>query len=181
MSLPKRQSYRCQHTQIDQDQDYTRDCVIAELKPIYKDLSDDRLLSKCLHGLTQNCNESFNRTVYDRIPKSNFWTTDQFHFGIYIYMILLQISILGLKLVCCFMKNLAWLGGRFALQGCIIRNKKRVYHVKYKNQDSAKRRVKWFGDPINQKWTLLLIMKELYIKLEASENNFSPPNVYCNV
>ena len=33
--------------------------VIAELKPVYKQLSTNELLAKCLHGLTQNNNGSF--------------------------------------------------------------------------------------------------------------------------
>ena len=34
--------------------------VIKHLKPIYSELSNDDLLKKCLHGKTQNQNESLN-------------------------------------------------------------------------------------------------------------------------
>ena len=45
--------------------------VIAGLKPVFARLSEDSL-SKCLHGKRQNQNESFNRVVWDRIPKSTY-------------------------------------------------------------------------------------------------------------
>ena len=43
--------------------------VLLKLKPIYQVLSHEDLLSKCLHGLTQNENESFNATIWVRVPK----------------------------------------------------------------------------------------------------------------
>ena len=39
------------------------------IKPIFQDLSSETLLSKCLHGKTQNCNESLNGVVWRRLPK----------------------------------------------------------------------------------------------------------------
>ena len=33
--------------------------VFMKLKPTFKELSNEKLLRKCLHGLTQNQNESF--------------------------------------------------------------------------------------------------------------------------
>ena len=40
------------------------------LMPIFRDLSDGDLLGKCLHGQTQNDNESFNALIWKRCPKS---------------------------------------------------------------------------------------------------------------
>ena len=37
--------------------------IFMKLKPTFKELSNEKLLRKCLHGLTQNQNESFNRTI----------------------------------------------------------------------------------------------------------------------
>ena len=42
------------------------------VNPIYADLSDNKLLDKCLHGKTQNANESFNAMIYDRRLKSRY-------------------------------------------------------------------------------------------------------------
>ena len=57
--------------------------VIKELKPIYVELSDDKLLSKCLDGKTQNQNESFNGCVWNRLPKTTYVGFKQFQFGLY--------------------------------------------------------------------------------------------------
>ena len=48
------------------------EAVLMAIKPIYRDLSSPDLLNKCLHGQTQNVNESFNNVVWTRIPKSTF-------------------------------------------------------------------------------------------------------------
>ena len=52
------------------------------LKPTFKDLSDDTLLSKCLHGETQNTNEAFNGVVWSRCPKRVFINKRTFEIGI---------------------------------------------------------------------------------------------------
>ena len=41
--------------------------VIAKLKPEYIRLSEDSLLEKCLHGKTQNQNESLNGMIWQRV------------------------------------------------------------------------------------------------------------------
>ncbi len=40
--------------------------------PIFKDLSSDDLLSKCLHGKTQNSNEALNNLIWRKCPKGDF-------------------------------------------------------------------------------------------------------------
>ena len=47
--------------------------VIKEVKPIYADLTKEVHLSKCLHGLTQNANESFNAMIWEEVPKSRYY------------------------------------------------------------------------------------------------------------
>ena len=42
------------------------------LAPIFKDLSSDELLSKCLHGQTQNVNEALHKMIWQRCPKENY-------------------------------------------------------------------------------------------------------------
>ena len=46
--------------------------VIKEVKPVYVRLSQDSLLEQCLHGKTQNQNESLNAMIWDRAPKETF-------------------------------------------------------------------------------------------------------------
>ena len=40
-----------------------------EIRPIFLDLSKDELLAKCLHGETQNNNESLNNMIWAKCPK----------------------------------------------------------------------------------------------------------------
>ena len=56
--------------------------VIKHAKPIFEDLQRDSLLTKCLHGKTQNQNESFNSTIWARIPKDVFVGGKTFTTGI---------------------------------------------------------------------------------------------------
>ena len=39
------------------------------IRPLFLELSDENLLSKCLHGKTQNSNESINGVIWKRCPK----------------------------------------------------------------------------------------------------------------
>ena len=39
---------------------------------MFLELSDENLLSKCLHGKTQNSNESINGVIWKRCPKDVF-------------------------------------------------------------------------------------------------------------
>ena len=57
--------------------------VIKHVTPVFEELSDDKLLRKCLHGKSQNQNESYNSTIWHRIPKSIFVSATTFHLGVY--------------------------------------------------------------------------------------------------
>ena len=46
--------------------------VVKEVKPIDARLSEDTLLEQCLHGKTQNQNESLNKMIWERAPKETF-------------------------------------------------------------------------------------------------------------
>ncbi|GFV50450.1 uncharacterized protein TNCV_2082011 [Trichonephila clavipes] len=46
--------------------------VVEAIRPIFRDLSDPELLKKCLHGNTQNPNESINNVIWSRVPKKTF-------------------------------------------------------------------------------------------------------------
>ena len=57
--------------------------VISHIKPIIIDLSRDDLLLKCLHGKTQNANESFNGTIWNRVPKHTYVGLRLLEMGVY--------------------------------------------------------------------------------------------------
>ena len=49
---------------------------------MFKALSDDTLLKKCLHGGTQNSNESFHHPIWDRCPKTVFVGRDRLQIAV---------------------------------------------------------------------------------------------------
>ncbi|XP_067205402.1 uncharacterized protein [Linepithema humile] len=56
-------SYKQSYTPLPAD-------VLEAIKPIYKDLSKDKLLKRCIGGFTQNNNESLNQIVWKIAPKT---------------------------------------------------------------------------------------------------------------
>ncbi|GFU67161.1 uncharacterized protein TNCV_3770931 [Trichonephila clavipes] len=46
--------------------------VVEAMRPIFRDLFHPDLLKKCLHGKTQNPNESFHNVIWSRVPKPTF-------------------------------------------------------------------------------------------------------------
>lgn len=57
--------------------------VMLATKPVFQDLAKDELLKRCLHGQTQNVNESFNNLVWSKIPKRVFVRIITLKMGIY--------------------------------------------------------------------------------------------------
>ncbi|XP_065645296.1 uncharacterized protein LOC136075787 [Hydra vulgaris] len=50
--------------------------------PIFKELQSDQLLNKCLHGETQNANESLNSIIWTMIPKNVFVSRQTLEMGV---------------------------------------------------------------------------------------------------
>lgn len=46
--------------------------LLKFIKPVYERLTDPVMLAKCLHGKTQNPNESFHSMIWKRCPKTKF-------------------------------------------------------------------------------------------------------------
>lgn len=57
--------------------------VMEAVRPIFKDLVNRSLLRRCLHGKTQNVNESFNNIVWSRVPKNVFVGRKTLELGVY--------------------------------------------------------------------------------------------------
>ena len=57
--------------------------VMEAIKPTFQALSKPELLKKCLHGKTQNVNESFNNVIWSRIPKNTFVGRNTLELGVY--------------------------------------------------------------------------------------------------
>ncbi|XP_069694387.1 uncharacterized protein [Periplaneta americana] len=59
------------------------EAVLLAIKLIFRDLARDDLLSKCLHGKTQNPNESFHHVIWERVPKTVFVQVRTLNIGLY--------------------------------------------------------------------------------------------------
>ena len=100
--------------------------IVSKIRPIYQVLSQD---SVCLHGKTQNCNESFNAMIWDRMPKTHSVSLTQLQFGVYDVVAYLNI---GMKASILIYEQLAMIPGVFTLKGCKGLNASRLRFAKYK-------------------------------------------------
>ena len=46
--------------------------VMEAIRPVFETQTDNSLLQKCLHGGTQNSNESFHHLIWERCPQTTF-------------------------------------------------------------------------------------------------------------
>ena len=113
--------------------------VIQHVKPIFENLSSDKLLEECLHGKTQNQNEAFNGTIWERIPKTKYVSLSQLKFGVYDAVANFNI---GKKASVLIYEKMCMLPGGHMLKGCRTANKRRLFHSGYKNLASSKKRRK---------------------------------------
>ncbi|GFS74349.1 uncharacterized protein TNCV_3280301 [Trichonephila clavipes] len=57
--------------------------VVEAMRPIFRDLYHPDLLKKCLHGKTQNPNESFHKVIWSRVPNATFVQIERLSLGVY--------------------------------------------------------------------------------------------------
>ncbi|GFX03860.1 uncharacterized protein TNCV_4677651 [Trichonephila clavipes] len=57
--------------------------VVEAMQPVFRDLANPELLKKCLHGGTQNPNESVNNVIWSRVPKKTFVQLEVLSLGTY--------------------------------------------------------------------------------------------------
>lgn len=57
--------------------------IMLAIKPTFRALANPELLRKCLHGKTQNVNESVNNVIWSRVPKKSFVTITTLALGTY--------------------------------------------------------------------------------------------------
>ena len=55
------------------------------IKKSFLELCKDTELEKCLHGKSQNANEIFNGTIWERVPKNTFVTLPNLKFELGVY------------------------------------------------------------------------------------------------
>ena len=113
--------------------------IVMKLKPIFAELGDESLMEKCLHGKTQNQNESFNSMIWDRIPKTRYVSLTQLELGVYDAVANFNI---GKKASVLIYEKMNLIPGKFTLQACDKINRKRLSSSKFKEMDSTRKRRK---------------------------------------
>lgn len=88
--------------------------VMKELKTIFRDLTSKELLKKCVHGRTQNFNESLNNVIWTRIPKNTFVGLSTLKLGVMDAIITFNLGALGKVKV---LEKLCSVAGRNCLLG----------------------------------------------------------------
>ena len=96
-------------------------------------------MQECLHGKTQNQNEAFNGTIWERIPKTKFVSLLQLKFGVYDAVANFNI---GKKASVLIYEKMNMLPGEHMLKGCRTAYKRRLFHASYKNLSTSKKRRK---------------------------------------
>ena len=106
------------------------------IKPIFVELSADNLLEKCLHGLTQNVNESLNAVIWTRCPKPVFVGREVLLIGVCSAIIAFNDGTYGLKSV---FENLKIFPGILFELGADERDSHRISVVNKQSSDNVKK------------------------------------------
>ena len=93
---------------------------------------DDSLLMNCLHGKTQNQNESFNGMIWNRVPKSRFNKYKQFATAIFDATAHFNIGNLAALMI---YDKLDIERGYYPTKGCIDDNCVRINNARRKSSD----------------------------------------------
>ena len=114
--------------------------IITHIKPILADLTTDSLLLKCLHGKTQNQNESFNGTIWNRLPKGTYVGLLQLEIGVYDAVAHFNI---GSKAAVLIYEKLGIRPGLNMIQGCMAKNTARKENAHRQSMDTKKTKRRW--------------------------------------
>ena len=106
---------------------------------IFKDLSSDVLLSKCLHGQTQNINECLHSLIWQRCPKEVHTSRMTMEIAAASAVVQYNEGATGIN---CAMKRLGIVPGKFMTKAGKIRDKKRLNNSLRKSSETGKKRRK---------------------------------------
>ena len=103
------------------------------------DLSDDNLLKNCLHGQTQNKNESLNCVIWKRCPKDVFFGRLTLQMGVASAVISFNDEQIGILNV---MENLSMNPGENGIRYCNERDNTRIKVMEKKPTPEVRHRKK---------------------------------------
>eukprot|EP00112_Aurelia_sp_Birch-Aquarium-sp1_P008149 Seg1894.4 transcript_id=Seg1894.4/GoldUCD/mRNA.D3Y31 product="hypothetical protein" protein_id=Seg1894.4/GoldUCD/D3Y31 len=111
--------------------------VAEKIKDVFHALSEESLLSACLHGGTQNQNESFNGLIWQRAPKITHSGLPTVELATYLAVGIFNDgagSLLGV------LEGLGIQPGVHCVNACKKLDRERLYHSVYKSSEKAKKR-----------------------------------------
>ena len=114
-------------------------CIQEEIKPIFQGLTNVDMLSKYLHGMTQNSNESFNQLVWNRCPKSVFTSRPTVETAVNSSVIVYNDGFLALASV---FEHIGLQPRVFFVKCAQKKNFTRIYSMDKKSTDKTKKRRK---------------------------------------
>ena len=108
------------------------------IRLVFVSLSDDNLLQKCLHGKTQNINESLNGLIWKRCPKDAFVARITPELSVASAVIAFNDELSGIIEVF----NKFQKPGTFCEKYCGFKDEKQITQMDRKSSDSVKQRRK---------------------------------------
>ena len=131
--------------------------VVKFIKPVFEDLSDEKLLRKCLHGKTQNVNECLNKLIWDRCSKEYYVEKDTVEEAVYSAVAYFNDGASAVVKLC----ECLGIQGHYTLRASHAKDSDRIAKSSYKSKDNTKQRRK----------TLRAIKKGFQDKAEATEGD----------
>ena len=110
--------------------------TIKKVRPIYMDLIAAKELEKCLHGKTQNQNESYNNMIWERIPKSNYVGLKKLKFGVYDAVVNFNDGRQGTLDI---MESSGMIPGHYTTLSCYLMNLRQEKLACYKSSEKARK------------------------------------------
>ena len=114
--------------------------IYEKVLPVFRDLSKDDLLKKCLHGKTQNANESFNGLIWQKCPKTIFSGRKTVEIAAASAVLHFNAGPIGIINV---LKRLGVQKGYFTEAGSDKKSRKRKKSMERKNAEIFKKRRKY--------------------------------------
>ena len=133
------QADKCNGTSLYKEKPRLPSVIRDKIRPIFLDLSDENLLSKCLHGKTQNNNESINNVIQKRCPKDINVGRNTLEFGVASAVVCFNDGISGILNV---FKKLNIPHGTYTTKFCKGKDDDRIVVMEKKSSDKVKSRRK---------------------------------------
>ena len=115
------------------------EAVADVIYPTFEALSDESLLSRCLHGGTQNQNEAINAMIWQRATKETHSSLPTVELATFLALCHFND---GAKAITCVLKELGIEPGSHCRNGCAKLDHRRLSHSERKGSAEAKKRRK---------------------------------------